>query len=590
VKNTNLWIVAAPVQFREKLMLNMEATNFLLKNLSLLEGVKLSMEQTVIQYVLSRLNQLGIKDIFGVPGDYAFPINDAISEDKNLRWIGNCNELNAAYAADGYARVKGIAAVNTTYGVGELSALNAIAGAYAENVPIFHLVGMPDMPVQLTHTVVHHTLDEGEFDLFYKMTEPVVCARAIMTPENCVAETERLIAEAIYHRRPVYMAFPANYANKPLLSRAEPLPAPQSDGQVLEDAVNAIVGAISKAKTACILPGILIAHFGLRNEATSVVDNSGLPFATMFMDKCVLNETHPAYIGMYDAQLMNQEVRAFVESCDCVLGLGALLIDFDSGAFSSRIDHARSISVMPHHVRVGDVVYDNIEMKDVLQRLATRLPKRTDIKGPSMSGPGGPKGGANDKITAEYLYPRWGQFLKPNDLLISETGTSSMGLGFVRMPSGVSLLNQTLWGSIGWATPAAFGAALAAPNQRAVLITGEGSHQLTVQEICQFARYGLKPIIFVLNNSGYLIERLLCKDMDQEYNNLASWNYHQLPTALGCKDWFTAKASTCGELDQAIARAETCGTGAYIEVITGRDVASLLSMKMHEVRETVHMK
>jgi len=155
------------------------------------------MPQTTVQYVLSRLRQLGITDIFGVPGDFAFPINDAICEDKGLRFIGSCNELNAAYAADGYARVKGLAALNTTYGPGELNALGGIAGAYAEHLPIFHLVGQPSLATQRARAVVHHTLGNGEFDLFYQMTAPAVCARAIITPENCIAEAERLIAAAV---------------------------------------------------------------------------------------------------------------------------------------------------------------------------------------------------------------------------------------------------------------------------------------------------------------------------------------------------------------------------------------------------------
>lgn len=184
------------------------------------------MTQSVIQHVLSRLYQLGITDIFGVPGDYAFPIDDAIDEDPNLRWIGCSNELNAAYAADGYARIRGVAAVSTTYAVGELSALNAIAGAYAEHVPVFHLVGMPNQTIQRTRALIHHTLGNGEFNLFYQMVEPVVCARAILTPENCASETERLIAAALSQRRPVYMAFPADNVDQPILGTAIPLPSP----------------------------------------------------------------------------------------------------------------------------------------------------------------------------------------------------------------------------------------------------------------------------------------------------------------------------------------------------------------------------
>ena len=163
-----------------------------------------------------------------------------------------------------------------------------------------------------------------------------------------------------------------------------------------------------------------------------------------------------------------------------------------------------------------------------------------------------------------------------------------MGLAFARMPSGVTFLNQTLWGSIGWATPAAFGAALSSPSRRTILVTGEGSHQLTAQEVSQFRRFGLNPIIFVLNNGGYLIERLLSKNPDFYYNDLAQWQYSKLPQALGCEGWFSTRVTTCGELDQAIEKAETCGSGAYIEVMTDKYAASPLAQKLHEARDTLY--
>src|SRR6516225_9651674 len=351
-----------------------------------------TMAQTIIQHVLSRLYDLGVKDVFGVPGDYAFPINDAVCSDSRLRWVGCCNELNAAYAADGYARIRGLAALNTTYGVGELSAINGITGAYAEHLPIFHLVGMPASTVQQAHGLVHHTLGNGEFDLFHKMTEPVVCARAIMTPDNCVAETERLIAAALYHRRPVYMAFPFDYANLPVVASAPTAAViSQTDQVALEAAVAAIADAIHAARSACILPGILIARCGLGAQATAVVEASGLPFATMFMDKSVLDESHPQYIGMYDGRMMNEDIRAFVEGCDCVLGIGAMLTDFNSGAFTATLDRSRSINIMPDRVRVGTAVYYNVGMKDVLNQLAARLPHK-DVRAPRADGLGEPAG------------------------------------------------------------------------------------------------------------------------------------------------------------------------------------------------------
>jgi indolepyruvate decarboxylase len=539
------------------------------------------MTQSVIEHVLSRLQDIGIKDVFGVAGDFAFPIDDAVTANSKMRWIGNCNELNAAYSADGYARIHGMAALCTTYGVGELSAINGVAGSYAEHVPVFHLTGMPSSRVQTARRVVHHTLGNGEFDLFYKMTEPVVCARAIMTPENCAAETERLIAAALYHRRPVYMAFPADHATAPVIGTCQPVSAPKSDPTALTAAVNAVTAAIDAARTVCVLPGTLIARQGLSTQAAGLVKSLSLPFATMFGDKSVLDETLPNYIGMYDGKLMNEKVRAFVEGCDLVLGIGAVLTDFDSGSFTARIDHSKSINIQHHSVRVGDGVYNGVEMRDTLVALTAKVLAR-DLKVTRAPGLGKPIGSLNDPITVEYLYPRWEAMLREEDILVTETGTSSMGMAFANMPRGSTYHNQTLWGSIGWATPASFGAALAAPDRRVILITGEGSHQLTAQEISQFYRFGLKPIIFVLNNDGYLIERLLCKDFDSSYNDLAKWHYHKLPEALGCDGWFTARVTSCGELDSAIKKAESSGTGAYIEVVTDRHAASSLSQKMHE--------
>jgi indolepyruvate decarboxylase len=539
-------------------------------------------QQTVIQYVLSRLKDLGVSDVFGVPGDFAFPVTDAICADKKMNFIGSCNEINAAYSADGYARVKGMAAINTTFGPGELNALSGIAGAYAEHVPIFHLTAQPSRAMMRDRALVHHTLGNGEFDLFYKMTAPAVCARTIVSPENCVAETERLIAAALYHRRPAYMTFPMDVPDQPVLGQGSPHPMPKSDPAALKKAVNAIVDAVTRAKTACVLPGYLVARAGLRREATALIDASGLPFAAMFMDKATLDETHPNYIGIYDGRLADESVCDFVEGADCVLALGALASDFNTGAFTSKLDRSKTINVYDHSTRVGDAVFEDVHMKDVLNELAKRLPKRTDIKGPKPSEMGAPAGAGGDKITAEALYPRWSRFLKPNDILVAETGTSSMGLGLAKLPKGATFHNQTLWGAIGWATPAAFGAAVAAPDRRTVLITGEGSHQLTAQEVSQFHRRGLKPIIFLLNNNGYLIERLLCKDPKVYYNDLAQWHYHLLPQALGCDGWFTARATNCGELDAAMKKAESCGTGAYIEVVTDEFVAPPIPMKLHD--------
>jgi len=268
------------------------------------------MAETVIYYILKRLKEIGVDDVFGVAGDYAFPVNDAIVEDPALNWVTCCNELNAAYAADGYARMRGVGAVCTTFGVGELAAMSGIAGAYAEHVPVFHLVGTPNLATQEGRALVHHTLGDGEFDAFHKMAEPIVCASAVMTPQNAAAETERLIAAALYHRRPVYLAIPSDVANMPALEGAPSVSASASDLASLAAATDAVAAALNDAGQACVLPGVLLRRLGLQGAAAAFVDAAGLPFATMFADKSVLGEDHPNYIGMYVGRLMGESVRA----------------------------------------------------------------------------------------------------------------------------------------------------------------------------------------------------------------------------------------------------------------------------------------
>jgi indolepyruvate decarboxylase len=542
------------------------------------------MEQTVIQYVLSRLNSIGISDVFGVPGDYSFPINREICDDKRFRWIGTCNELNASYAAGGYARLKGLAALCTTQGVGELSAINGIAGAFSEHLPIFHLIGMQPSTTWQSHVLMHHTVKNEAHDIFFKMSALVYCAQAILTPENCVSELERLIDAALYNWRPVYIGIPEDYASSMIprnVSTTKNSMSTKSDPTALNAVVKAIVEAVQKARTACIFPGILISRLGLQDTALALLKASGLVFASTPMDKGVLDEMYPSYIGIYFGHYGDPKVHSFVESCDCIINLGVVMeTEINTGRLTSQLDSSKIIDIMHHHVRIGSSVFQGLEIKEVMQELAKHLPRRTGIKPLPVRTLGTPKGNQDDPIKVEYLFPRWAQFFKPRDTIIVDVGTAFLPLIYARLPTRATFHSSSLWASIGWATPAAFGADLSHSERRrrrTVLITGEGAHQMSVQEISQFPRHGLKPIIFVLNNGGYLIERIKGGPKIDTCNDVASWRYQELPKAFGCWDWFTAKVTTCGELDQAMRRIENCDTGVYIEIVTGREFAAIMS-------------
>lgn len=529
---------------------------------------------TVIQYVLKRLRDHGVTDVFGVPGDYVYPVLDGILDDPDMEWRGNCNELNAGYAADGYARIKGLGAYCQTYG-SELGSYLGLAGAYGEMSPVIMMTGYPATYQQASGESWHHMLGNHRYDLFVDMAEHLTVGRAILTPENCVEEFERVLAAVMYHQKPGLLAFPNDLVHMPITGKMPdnvPLANPESDPAALSQAVDHIVSMMSDAKRACIVPGIIVQRIGLSALATKLVDATGLPFTTPFQDANTLDETHPNYMGIWQGTFVNPEVNDFVNSCDCALALGPERHYFNAGFFTADFDLAKSINVYAHRVRVGRAVYENVEMKDVLEALIERLPKWGDLGAPKRVSPYNEvSGSGDDPIDAgNPLYARLEAFLKPGDILVGDPGSPALGATYARKSKGCAFHSQALAASIGWGTPAALGCAVAAPDRRVVMIGGEGAHQLTAQEIGQFYKFGVKPVFIVINNDGYLVERYTCRDPEATYNDLPQWQYHKLPEVFGCQDWHCVKVTTSGELDAALEEVNRSGKAAYIEVVTDR--------------------
>jgi indolepyruvate decarboxylase len=525
---------------------------------------------TVIDYIVQRIADEGIQHCFGVPGDYAFPVGDAVDRNPNIKWIGCSNELNASYAADGYARVRGAAMLSTTYAVGELSAINGVMGAKAERSLVFHVVGMPSYQNQRLRKTMHHTLGDGIFDKFIDISAQAACSHAVINPDNCMIEMERVIAEARRNSQPAYIVVPSDYAQAPVTpTEVRPLTLKSNEAS-LKKAVAAIAERIKNAKSVVVLPAFTLSRVGLQKEAREAIEALGCPFATTSMEKCIIDESHPQFAGMYSGVLSAEETRKIVEGAELVLDIGGVSFnDETTMGFSTHLDPARFISIGLNDVRVGDQLFGNVRIADVLAALATFKSgasryKRTPAGNLSINGK------PSDKITMDALYPRYAKFIRSGDNVVLESGSSSFGIPPLTLADDVHVQIQMLWGSIGWATGAAFGIALADLKRKTILITGEGSHQLTANEIGNMGRFGANPIILCLNNDGYMVERALEPNPDWSYNDLAKWRYTELPHALGCTGWFTARVETVGELDAALKAARESKSGAYIEVVGGR--------------------
>lgn len=527
---------------------------------------------TVGNYLLLRLQQVGIKHIFGVPGDYNMEFLDFIVKRENLQWIGNCNELNASYAADGYARINGISALVTTFGVGELSAINGIAGAYAEYVPVVAITGSPATKKQNMGAPLHHSLGTGDFTIFAQMFEKITVAQAYLTTENATAEIDRVLGACLLKKRPVYISLPMDVAKAEVAQPSDEFIAPvfNTDAATLEEAIAECVTMLEQAEKPVILADIGVDRYRLHNELRGLLAATGYPFATMSMGKALLEETHPQYIGIYNGAVSNEYVRKRVEEADCILSIGTYFTDFNTGKFSAQLEPSRTIEVHGEYLKIKRALYNKVAMRDFLPALSKKIQHREasslDIKPAKDKPKSSYQADASAPIKQERFWQRLTNFFKEDDIVVADIGVAFFGALLVNFPKGTTFVGQLLWASIGYSLGAVLGCATAAPQRRSILFIGDGSFQMTAQELSTILRYNLKPIIFLINNDGYTIERDIHGEK-MPYNDIQPWKYHQLPEVFCNKSW-SIKVSTESELESALEKAEQNKDKlAFIEVV-----------------------
>jgi pyruvate decarboxylase len=481
--------------------------------------------------------------------------------------LSTAANYNSGYAADGYARVKGISAIVTTFGVGELSAVNAIAGAYSEYVPIVHIVGYPSTLSQKNGALLHHTLGNGDFTVFSRMSREISCAVSMLNNQHEAAVLiDNAIRECILRSRPVYISLPSDMVQKKIdgdrLNTPLDLEYPPNDPEAEDYVVGVVLKYLHEAKNPVIVvDGCAIRHRALK-ETHDLVKKSGIPTFVAPMGKGAVDETLPNYGGVYAGDGSNAGVKERVESADLVLSIGAIKSDFNTAGFTIRMSQMNSIDFHSYQVKVRYSEYPGVRMNGVLAKVTQKLGKLNIEAGPTPDNkiPQTEVDSTSPTITHAWLWPRLGQWLRKDDVLITETGTSNFGIWETRFPENVNAISQVLWGSIGYATGATQGAALAAQEKglkRTILFTGDGSFQLTAQEVSTMLRNQLSPIIFVICNQGYTIERLI-HGMKDAYNDVQEWKYKDLPAVFGAKEGsvLTYRVETKEELEKLFTNEE----------------------------------
>jgi indolepyruvate decarboxylase len=514
------------------------------------------------EYLIQRLQDYGIADVFGIPGDYVLSFYTML-EKSPLNVVGCTREDCAGFAADAYARVHGMGALCVTYCVGGLSVCNSIAGAYAEKSPVVMITGSPGLRERIHNPLLHHMVRNfrTQYDVFEKLC---IAGAELNDPQVAFAEIDRVLAACQRFKRPVYIEIPRDMVHvRPETRPPYAQPIPPSDARALDEAVEEAAERIEKARQPVLLLGVEIHRFGLQDLALKLAEIAKLPIAATMLGKGVVAETHPLYMGLYEGAVGRAEVTRYVEASDCIVMLGTFMTDINLGMYTAELDIGDCIYATSEQLRIRHHHYHDVRLQDFIERLVERGIKRTRPQ------PAAPTDWQREPfalepeaaITISRLIRRLNEQLEDETIVVADVGDALFASADLTTHSRTAFLAPAYYTSMGFATPAALGAQVAAPHARVIAIVGDGAFQMTGMELSTIVRHGMPVIVIVLNNGGYGTERLLHPG-EFKFNDIHAWQYDQLPAVLGGGKGYQVR--TEGDLDAALNAAWADRTGPAI--------------------------
>ncbi|KAK9861401.1 hypothetical protein WJX84_001430 [Apatococcus fuscideae] len=545
------------------------------------------MGKTLGHHVAKRLVELGCDQFFCVPGDYNLMLIDTFVDTPGLKMINTTNELNAGYAADGYARVKGIGCVMVTFTVGGLSVINAVAGAYSESLPLIVITGGPNSNDYGTSRILHHTTGLPNFHQEAACFKEVTAAQVeIYNLDSAKLDVDAAIAMAIKEQKPVYINICCNLAavDHPSFSE-EPVPfyliPKPSNPDSLEAAITAAAAFLDKAVKPVLVGGVKLRQGKAQAQFKLLAEKSGMPVAVMPNAKGMYPEDAPGFMGTYWGQISSAYCAEIVESSDAYLFAGPIFNDYTSVGYSLLIKREKMVEVQPWHVTIGGYkTFTCVSMGDFLKGLAARMqPNDTAFRNHErmfLQAPEVPKAKEGAPLRTNSLFKHVQAMLAPESLLIAETGDSWFNCQKLKLPPGCGYEFQCQYGSIGWSVGATLGSALALQGKKRVIsCIGDGSFQVTATDLSTIMRYETNPLIFLINNGGYTIE---VEIHDGPYNVIKNWDYVALCNAMSNGDgkgWAT-RVSTEEELIAALntATSEKADQLCLLECMVHKDDCS----------------
>ncbi|MBY0588457.1 alpha-keto acid decarboxylase family protein [bacterium] len=486
---------------------------------------------TISDYLIQRLQSLGLRTVFGIPGDYVLGFY-ADLEASPIDVVGTTREDCAGFAADAYARVTGLGCVCVTYCVGGLSVVNSVAGAYAEKSPLLVITGAPGLNERGRNALLHHKV--RDFDTQRQVFDKITVANtALEDPLTAFREIDRVLEAVIRYRRPGYIEIPRDMAKvRPTHPHTPTVSLVTSDPSELDEAVAESVKMLSQCERPVIMAGVEIHRFGLQKEVIKLAEKHHIPICSTLLGKSAVSEGHPLYVGVYEGAMGRREVTEFVEKSDCILMLGTFLTDINMGIYTADLDPSHCIVATSEDLRIRYHHYHQVQPGDFIRALARQkfacgkraIPK-AHLRGPVDFVP---RKGA--KMTVNRLFEKVNTILTEEMIVICDVGDSLFGGADLIMHRHTDFISPAYYTSMGFAVPAALGAQLASPSHRPLVLVGDGAFQMTGMELSTIHRRGLHPIVIVLNNKGYTTERFI---LDGPFNDIGNWNYHKVTELIG---------------------------------------------------------
>lgn len=517
---------------------------------------------TVAEFIVERLENAGIKVVFCVAGDYCLGLCKKLGESK-IRLINCADEAGAGFAADAYARANGIGCVLTTYNVGTLKLCNAIAGAYAERSPIIVISGAPGLKERHEDFVLHHMV--RSFDNQQKIFDDLTCASVVLDdPVRAAYKIDEAMEKMYWHRQPIYIEVPRDVAEATIkydvYSQGTPN-APVNNADAMCEALEETLALLNRSERPVILAGVQLSRFGLGKQMVRFAEKHGIPMVTTPLSKSVLDERHRLYLGLYAGECTEPAVKDYVDNSDCVLILGEMLTDITVGFKKAKFQNAHAVFVSAEGLGIKNHSYRGVRFTTFCEALfkspAASLHVMPNLvkteKLPFECDPA-------KKITVQRFFDKVESLITKDMSVVADIGDSLFGS--LHLNVGESLyISPACYTSMGFAIPGALGVGLAKPGVRPIVLVGDGAFQMSCSELGVIVKLGLNPIVFLLNNDGYLTERLI---MEGEFNNIPAWDYHTVAQGMGANG-FVAK--TEGELEAAVLAALQSKKASVINVV-----------------------